>query len=118
GDPKAMERSHEDHAGLFEAGRRQVVGSGGRFLTLTAFQFTYGLSHAMQTLHGGGSVRIVELPIAIDALCRVIDREHITHLAITPTFARDLLDFVAADGPRFPGLRNIVLCTMAAPETL
>ena len=39
-----------------------MVGSGGRFLTLTAFQFTYGLSHAMQTLHGGGSVRIVELP--------------------------------------------------------
>ena len=116
--PKAMERSHADHIPLFEIGRRQIVGPGGRFLTLTAFEFSFGLSHAMQTLDGGGTVRIVALPIAIDALSRIIDREDITHLAITPTFARDLLAHFPGEKPRFPGLRNLALCTMAAPETL
>jgi acyl-CoA synthetase (AMP-forming)/AMP-acid ligase II len=95
-----------------------VVGAGGRFLTLTAFQFVYGMVHAMQTLYGGGAVRLMQQPAPIAEVCAVIDREDITHLAITPTLARDLLLHFSDDKPRFPGLRSLALCTMAAPETL
>ena len=38
--------------------------------------------------------------------------------AITPTFARNLLRHFTDGRPRFPGLRNLALCTMAAPEAL
>lgn len=118
GPPKFTVRSHQDHIRLCAVGSRQVVGAGGRFLTLTAFQFAYGMIHAMQTLYGGGSVRILPLPVPIDEVCAVIDREDITHLAITPSLARHLLQHLNDERPRFPGLRSLALCTMAAPETL
>jgi acyl-CoA synthetase (AMP-forming)/AMP-acid ligase II len=118
GPPKFIMRAHQDYIRLCTIGCRQVVGAGGRFLTLTAFQFSYGLVHAMQTLHGGGTVRLLQLPVSMDEICAVIDREDITHLAITPTLARDLLRQLSDERPRFPGLRSLVLCTMTAPESL
>jgi acyl-CoA synthetase (AMP-forming)/AMP-acid ligase II len=118
GAPKAVVRSHREQVRLSEIGLNQVAGRGGRYLTLTTLQLVFGLSQPLLTLHGGGLVRIVRLPIALAELCEVIDREQITHLTITPTFARDLLLHLSDDKPRFPGLRNLALCTMAVPEAM
>jgi acyl-CoA synthetase (AMP-forming)/AMP-acid ligase II len=118
GAPKAVVRSHREQVRLCEIGLRQVVGWGGRYLTLTTLQLVFGLSQPLLTLHGGGLVRIARLPMSLAELGEVIDREQITHLTITPTFARDLLLHLSGDKPRFPGLRNLALCTMAVPETL
>ena len=118
GQPKAVIRTHLEQDRQWQAGRRRITGGAGRFLTLTAMQLNFGLGYAMQTLDGGGTVHVVPLPIALDELRAIVDREDITHLAITPTLARDLLRGLADDQPRFPGLRNLVLSTMDAPEDL
>ena len=89
GAPKAMVRTHRDHAIVSLAGRRRVGGAADRLLALTPFHFTYGLCHALQTLDGGGIVRVARPPLSFAELCRIIDREDITHLAITPTLARN-----------------------------
>ena len=118
GLPKAVVRTHRDQIRQWQAGRQRVTGPAGRFLTLTSLQFNFGLGYALQTLDGGGSVHLVSLPIRFAEICAVIDREDITHLAVTPTLARDMLSQLDGDMPRFPGLRNLVLSTMAAPEAL
>ena len=118
GLPKAVVRTHRDQIRQWQAGRRRITGPAGRFLTLTSLQLNFGLGYALQTLDGGGSVHLVPLPIRFAEICAVLDREDISHLAVTPTLARDMLSHLADDKPRFPGLRNLVLSTMGAPEAL
>jgi long-chain acyl-CoA synthetase len=118
GRPKAVVRTHRDQIRQWQAGRRRITGPAGRFLTLTSLQLNFGLGYALQALDGGGSVHLVPLPIRFAEVCAAIDREDITHLAVTPTLARDMLSQLDGDKPRFPGLRNLVLSTMAAPEAL
>jgi acyl-CoA synthetase (AMP-forming)/AMP-acid ligase II len=118
GAPKAMFRSHRDQATVSLAGRRFVGGTEDRPLALTSFHFTYGLRHAMQTLDGGGTVRIARPPLTFVDLCHIIDRENITRMALTPMHAKQILQQLPDDGPRFPGLRELMLSTTFAPETL
>jgi acyl-CoA synthetase (AMP-forming)/AMP-acid ligase II len=55
--PKAMFRTHRDHAASSLADRpRSVEGAEDRLLALTSFRFSYGLCEAMQTLDGGACV--------------------------------------------------------------
>src|SRR5262249_42889656 len=84
----------------------------------TPFHFTFGLYHPMQTLDGGGTVRIAHTPLSLDALCAVIDRENITRLALTPLHAREIMRQLPDGGPRFPGIRDLTLSTTVAPEAL
>jgi len=117
--PKAMVRTHRDHAAISQAGRRRSgEGPGDRFLALTSFHFTFGLYHPMQTLDGGGTVRIARPPLSLNDLCAVIDRENITRLALTPLHAREIMRQLPDDGPRFPGVRDLTLSTTVAPEAL
>ncbi len=120
GAAKAMVRTHGDHLRLCEIGRRDtgLAGAADRFLALLAFHFGYGLEEAMITLDGGGTVRIVPLPITPAELCRVIDREDITRLAVVPTLMSALLSQLAGDRPRFPGIRNLMLSSSLIPEGL
>src|SRR5258706_467831 len=118
GRPKAVVRTHRDQIRQWQAGRQRVTGAAGRFLTLTSLQLNFGLGYALQTLDGGGSVHLVPLPVRFAEICAVIDREDITHLAVTPTLARAMLSQIDGEKPRFPGLRNLVLSTMTAPEAL
>jgi acyl-CoA synthetase (AMP-forming)/AMP-acid ligase II len=69
GAPKAVVRSHREQVRLCEIGLKQVVGWGGRYLTLMTLQLVFGLSQPLLTLHGGGLVRIARLPIALAELC-------------------------------------------------
>jgi acyl-CoA synthetase (AMP-forming)/AMP-acid ligase II len=117
--PKAMFRTHRDHAAISQAGRRRSgEGPGDRFLALSSFHFTFGLHHAMQTLDGGGTVRIARSPLSLEDICAVVDRENITRLALTPLHAREIMRHFADDGPRFPGVRDLTLSTTVAPEAL
>jgi acyl-CoA synthetase (AMP-forming)/AMP-acid ligase II len=118
GAPKAMYRTHRDHAIVSLAGRRRVGGAADRLLALTPFHFTYGLCHAMQTLDGGGTVRIARPPLSFADFCRIVDREDITRLALTPMQAREILRQVPEQGPRFPGVRELMLSTTFTPEAL
>jgi long-chain acyl-CoA synthetase len=118
GAPKAMVRTHRDHAIVSLAGRRRVGGAADRLLALTPFHFTYGLCHALQTLDGGGTVRIARPPLSFADFCRIVDREDITRLALTPMHAREILRQVPESGPRFPGVRELMLSTTFTPEAL
>jgi acyl-CoA synthetase (AMP-forming)/AMP-acid ligase II len=117
--PKAMFRTHRDHATMSQAGRRRSgEGAADRLLALTSFHFTYGLYHPMQTLDGGGTVRIARPPLPFGDFCEAIDRENITRLALTPLHAREIMRQLPDDGPRFPGVHDLTLSTTAAPEAL
>jgi acyl-coenzyme A synthetase/AMP-(fatty) acid ligase len=120
GKAKAMVRTHGDHLRLCAIGRRQtgLAGADDRFLALLEFHFGYGLEEAMVTLDGGGTVRIVPLPVTLSGLCAVIDRENITRLATVPGFMSDLLQHLVDDQPRFPGIRNLTISSSLAPESL
>jgi long-chain acyl-CoA synthetase len=72
----------------------------------------------VQTLDGGGAVRIARPPLTFVDLCHIIDRENITRMALTPMHAKQILQQLPDDGPRFPGLRELMLSTTFAPETL
>jgi long-chain acyl-CoA synthetase len=118
--PKAMCRSHADHALISTAARSiSVVGAEDRLLALTPFHFTYGLCLAMRGVEGGGTVRIAPPALTIAGLCDIVDRENITRLALTPLHAREVMGQLP-DGapPRFPGVRELGLSTTVAPETL
>jgi long-chain acyl-CoA synthetase len=119
GAPKAMCRSHADHALSSLADRpRAVEGAGDRLLAVTSFRFAYGLSEAMQALDGGGTVRIPPPALTFAAFCAIVDRENITRLALTPLHAREVMQQLPDAGPRFPGIRDLTLSTAFAPETL
>jgi acyl-CoA synthetase (AMP-forming)/AMP-acid ligase II len=117
--PKAMFRTHSDHATISQAGRRRSgEGADDRFLAVTSFHFTFGLYHPMQTLDGGGTVRIARPPLPLAEFCELIDRENITRLALTPLHAREIMRQLPAAAPRFPGVRDLTLSTTVAPEAL
>ena len=119
GAPKAMCRSHRDHALMSLADRpRSIEGAEDRLLAVTSFRFAYGLCEAMQALDGGGTVRIPPPALTFAAFCSIIDRENITRLALTPLHAREVLRQLPDEGPRFPGIRDLTLTTAFAPETL
>ena len=119
GAPKAMFRTHRDHAQLSRMGRsRSGEGPLDRLLALTSFHFTFGLYHPMQTLDGGGTVRIARPPLSFADFCQLVDRENITRLALTPMHAREIMQQLPEDGPRFPAVRDLTLSTTFAPETL
>jgi acyl-CoA synthetase (AMP-forming)/AMP-acid ligase II len=119
GVPKAMIRTHRDHATISRAGRsRAGEGPQDRLLALTALHFTFGLYHAMQTLDGGGTVRLPPAALTFAEMCGIIDRENITRLSLTPMHVREIMQRLPDEGPRFPGLRELNLSTTSAPETL
>jgi acyl-CoA synthetase (AMP-forming)/AMP-acid ligase II len=119
GAPKAMFRSHRDHDIISRQGRRRSgEGAGDRFLAVTSLHFTFGLYHAMQTIDGGGTVRIARPPLTFGDFCQLIDRENITRLALTPLHAREIMRQLPDDRPRFPGVRDLTLSTAFAPEAL
>lgn len=119
GAPKAMMRTHHDHAAIGAAARGiAVAGAEDRLLVVTPLHFSYGFVHAMRTLDGGGTLRLAPLPLPVDELCRIVDRENITRLALTPTQAEEIMRRLPEDGPRFPGLQELMLSTAAAPAEL
>src|SRR5262249_40166167 len=94
GAPKAMQRSHQDYIRLFAIGHRQVGSEpGDRFLAFVGFHFSYGLYHAMLTLAGGGTVRILAQPVSFHALSDIIDRENITRMTLTAALAHEMLPY-------------------------